>query len=234
MLDTFSKDIVYTKMLPPYTQTLFVELVRFSPGQPELSNSSTPTPRSAPMPMMPRTAEPGPSTHHRHSHIHSTPIPLPTPPTPVYELARQPSTNGHHVPPPPPWSTQWHSLTSSPLPPRGQPQEQSRPQSPHLNKKRKYVDDSPQDNPEPRSPKQRRLPQTPVLPSASAGARVMQQALSPSLAMIVSPVDTEPSPRRATSIPPSYARPSSSSSLKSMNGEGSSVKSVKLFVGNHK
>ncbi|OAX43353.1 hypothetical protein K503DRAFT_765912 [Rhizopogon vinicolor AM-OR11-026] len=224
MLDTFSKDIVYTKMLPPYTQTLFVELIRFSPGQPELSNGNTPTPRSAPMPVMPRIAEPGPSTHHRHSHIHSIPIPLPTPPTPVYELARQPSANGHHVPPPPPWSTQWHSLTPSPLPPRGQVQEQSRPQSPHLNKKRKYVDDSPQDNSEPRSPKQRRLPQTPVLPSASVGARTMQQALSPSLAMIVSPVDTEPSPRRAPSIPPTYARPPSSSS----------VKSVKLFAGNHK
>ena len=233
MLDTFSKDIVYTKMLPPYTQTLFVELIRFSPGQPELSNGNTPIPRSAPTPVIPRSAEPGPSTHHRHSHIHSTPIPLPTPPTPVYELARQPSANGHHVPPPPPWSTQWHTLTP-PLPSRGQTQEQSRPQSPHLNKKRKYADDSLQDNSEPRSPKQRRLPQTPVLPSASAGARTMQQALSPSLAMIVSPVDTEPSPRRAPSNPPSYARPSSSSSLKSMNGECSSVKSVKLFVGNHK
>ncbi|KAG1752367.1 PLU-1-like protein-domain-containing protein [Suillus paluster] len=213
MLDTFSKDVVYTKMLPPYTQTLFVELIRFSPGQPDLINGNVPS-RSAPALAMPHSTEPGPSTHHRHSHIHSAPIPLPTPPTPVYELARQPSTNGHHVPPPPPW--------------------QSRSQSPHSNKKRKYADDSPQDNPEPRSPKQRRLPQTPVLPSTSVGARTMQQALSPSLAMIVSPVDTEPSPRRAPSIPPPYARPPSSLSLNSINGECSSVKSVKLLVGTHK
>ncbi|KAG1805191.1 PLU-1-like protein-domain-containing protein [Suillus subaureus] len=214
MLDTFSKEVVYMKMLPPYTQTLFVELIRFSPGQPDLNNGNAPASRSVPAHTMSHIAEPGPSTHHRHSHIHSAPMPLPTPPTPVYELVRQPSANGHHVPPPPPW--------------------QSRPQSPHLNKKRKYADDTPQDNPEPRSPKQRRLPQTPVLPPANAAARTIQQALSPSLAMIVSPVDTEPSPRRPPSIPPPYARPPSSPSLNTMNGECSSVKSVKLLVGNHK
>lgn len=35
MLDTFSKDIVYLRLPPPYTQTLFVELIRFIPGQPD-------------------------------------------------------------------------------------------------------------------------------------------------------------------------------------------------------
>lgn len=56
MLDTFSKDIIYMKLHLPYTQTLFVELMRFTPGQPESapvngssSGATTPHP-SAPMP----------------------------------------------------------------------------------------------------------------------------------------------------------------------------------------
>ena len=37
MLDTFSKDIIYKELPPPspYNQTLFIELIRFSPGQPD-------------------------------------------------------------------------------------------------------------------------------------------------------------------------------------------------------
>lgn len=46
MLDTFSREIVYVKMLPPYTQTLFVELIRFIPGQPDNVPSRGLTPRS--------------------------------------------------------------------------------------------------------------------------------------------------------------------------------------------
>lgn len=231
MLDSFSKDIVYTKMLPPYTQTLFVELIRFTPGQPEGANGA-PHQRGLPAPSMPRSADPGPSSsHHRHhAHPHHSPLPLPTPPTPVYELARPPS-NGHHVPPPPPWSSQWHNITPTPAGPRRrseapeQPHPAPLPISPHGGgKKRKFVDDSPTPPDVPhghsgpgsgsgsvsgsRSPKQaRRHPQTPVLPPASVPTRAMQQTLSPSLAMIVSPVDTEPSPRPSSSVPYGSAPP---------------------------
>lgn len=256
MLDSFSKDVVYTKMLPPYTQTLFVELIRFTPGQPESANGA-PSQRGLPMPSMPRTAEPGPSSsHHRHSHSHHAPLPLPTPPTPVYELARQPSSNGHHVPPPPPWSNQWHSITPTPgAPRRSEAPEQSQPPplpvSPHGGKKRKFVDDSPtppdiphsHSGPGPgstsgsRSPKQpRRHPQTPVQPPATVPARAMQQTLSPSLAMIVSPIDAEPSPRPSSSVPygsappppPPLQHPSSASA--SSHSNTPPLRSIKLVL----
>ncbi|KAH7887375.1 PLU-1-like protein-domain-containing protein [Phlebopus sp. FC_14] len=231
MLDSCSKDVVYTKMLPPYTQTLFVELIRFSPGQPESLNGAPPS-RGATTPSMPRSAEPGPSLHHRHSH--HTPLPLPTPPTPVYELVRQPSSNGHHVPPPPPWSSQWRSITPAPasIPTRRSeaPPEPPHSVSPHSGKKRKFVDESP--GPEvpsgSRSPKQRRLPQTPVPLPAPPPARAMQ-TLSPSLAMIVSPVDTEPSPR-AASLTPFPGTSSSSSHVKSRPSDTPPVRSVKLVM----
>ncbi|KIJ69805.1 hypothetical protein HYDPIDRAFT_164076 [Hydnomerulius pinastri MD-312] len=233
MLDSFSKDVVYTKMLPPYTQTLFVELIRFTPGQPESLNG-LPPPRGTSTPSMPRSVDPGPSTNHRHSHSHHAPLPLPTPPTPVYELSRQPSSNEHHVPPPPPWSAQWHSNTPAPPHPRrSEAPEYPHSMSPHGGKKRKFVDESPAPElPGSRSPKQRRLPQTPVPLPASVPARAMQQTLSPSLAMIVSPVDTEPSPRPASSVP--FGGPSSSSHPKPRPSDTPPVRSVKLVMPKNK
>lgn len=234
MIESSSKEVVYTKLLPPYTQTLFVELIRFSTSSSDVANGTFPPP-SAPTPphFHPRPVELGQSSSRRHSH------PLPTPPTPVHELVKPPSTNGHQVPPPPPWSTQWHTITSNPpparrsevpehTPPQPPQSSQSLSASPHSGKKRKFAtDESPP--PEPtgsRSPKQpRRLPQTPVLPSASVPARAMQQTLSPSLAMIVSPVDTEPSPRPSSSIPflastpliPKSSRPSDTPPTRNVN-----------------
>ncbi|KAH7922065.1 hypothetical protein BV22DRAFT_1197718 [Leucogyrophana mollusca] len=243
MLDNFSKDVVYVKMLPPFTQTLFVELIRFVPGQPEINDSVNGSTQSrasgsGTTPSMPRAAiDPGPSsTHghhhshrppHSHSHPHPPPISLPTPPTPVYEPPRP--SNGHQVPPPPPWSTQWHNLTSTstaaststPTPHHAHTPSES---SPYSGKKRKFVDEpAPVHEPVPsgsRSPKQRRMPQTPVPPPA-APARAMQQTLSPSLAMIVSPVDTEPSPRLGASS-------------SSRAGDTPPVRSVKLVVSQNK
>ncbi|KIK96126.1 hypothetical protein PAXRUDRAFT_826282 [Paxillus rubicundulus Ve08.2h10] len=236
MLASFSKDVVYTKMLPPYTQTLFVELIRFTPGQPDQTMNGVQPQRGLAAPSMPRSADPGPSSGLRHSHSHSqhTPLPLPTPPTPVYELARQPSSNEHHVPPPPPWSTQWHNITQTPAPHRTEaPEHPAHPISPHGGKKRKFVDESPA--PEligSRSPKQqRRLPQTPVPHPAPVPARAMQQTLSPSLAMIVSPVDTVPSPRPASSVP--FGAPSLSSHSKP-NTPPVPVRSVKLVMPKNK
>lgn len=235
MLEDSSKEVIYTKMLPPYTHTLFVELIRFSTSSSDGVNGSFPPPSTpAPLSFHSRPVESGQSGSRRHSH---TPLPLPTPPTPVFELIKPP-TNGHHVPPPPPWTTQWHTITSNPAPTRrsevpehSPPQPQQPPQplsaSPHSGKKRKFADESPP--PEPtgsRSPKQaRRPPQTPVLPPASVPARAMQQTLSPSLAMIVSPVDTEPSPRPSSSIPfltsttliPKSSRPSDTPPMRPTN-----------------
>ncbi|KAI6094132.1 hypothetical protein EV401DRAFT_2084698 [Pisolithus croceorrhizus] len=237
MLETSSKDIIYKTLPRPYTQTLIVELIRYTSytsGSSEVVNCPPP-PHSVLTPPLARPPESGPSASHRLSH---TPLPLPTPPTPVYELARQPSTNGHHVPPPPPWSTQWHNITSNPTPTRrSEVPEYSLPPppplslSPHSGKKRKFADESPP--PEARgsrSPKQtRRLPQTPILPPASVPARAMQQTLSPSLAMIVSPVDTEPSPRPASSVP--YSGPASSSQRPSNTPP---VKPIKLVMPKNK
>ncbi|KIK29056.1 hypothetical protein PISMIDRAFT_516418 [Pisolithus microcarpus 441] len=233
MLETCSKDVIYKTLPPPYTQTLIVELIRYTSGSSEVVNCP-PAPHSVLTPPLPRPPESGPSASHRLSH---TPLPLPTPPTPVYELSRQPSANGHHVPPPPPWSTQWHNITSNPTPTRrSEVPEYSLPPpplslSPHSGKKRKFADESPP--PEARgsrSPKQtRRLPQTPILPPASVPARAMQQTLSPSLAMIVSPVDTEPSPRPASSVP--YSGPTSSSQRPSNTPP---VKPIKLVMPKNK
>ena len=47
MLDTFSKDIIYMRLPPPYTQTLFVDLIRFTPGQPD-NIAANGAPMSAP------------------------------------------------------------------------------------------------------------------------------------------------------------------------------------------
>ncbi|KAI6152394.1 hypothetical protein BKA82DRAFT_4457467 [Pisolithus tinctorius] len=232
--ETSSKDIIYMTLPRPYTQTLIVELIRYTSGSSEVINCAPPQ-HSVSAPPLPRPPESGPSASHRHSH---TPLPLPTPPTPVYELARQPSTNGHHVPPPPPWCTQWHNITSNPTPTRRSevPEYPLPPPplslSPHSGKKRKFADESPP--PEvrgSRSPKQaRRLPQTPVLPPASVPARAMQQTLSPSLAMIVSPVDTEPSPRPASSVP--FATGPSSSSQRPSNTPP--AKPMKLVIPKNK
>jgi histone demethylase JARID1 len=57
MLDTFSKDMIYTKLPPPVTKTLFIELVRFTPGQPDFSMPS--------LPLMSRQSIPPSSTSYR-------------------------------------------------------------------------------------------------------------------------------------------------------------------------
>ncbi|KAH9855011.1 PLU-1-like protein-domain-containing protein [Lenzites betulinus] len=106
MLDTFSKDIVYMRLPPPYTQTLFVELIRFTPGQPDnvaangsVAGPSMPSrngggPPGHPPPMILAN---GSSAHpramhnphpHPHSHQHSHP-PHPHP---------HPHPHAHHGP----------------------------------------------------------------------------------------------------------------------------------------
>lgn len=131
MLDTFSKDIIYMKMPPPYTQTLFVELMRFTPGQPDSmtggngigssrsmasSSSIGLPPYGMPLPH-PRAGLPPPPSHH-----HAPPI-APRPPSPMmpYDQGRPRSRGGSvHVPPPPPWSSRssrWSNAAATAPPP---------------------------------------------------------------------------------------------------------------------
>jgi [histone H3]-trimethyl-L-lysine4 demethylase len=161
MLDTFSKDVIYMKLPPPYTQTLFVELVRFTPGQPDsvagtgtsngiaVPNRNAPTPVSGSHPpyqngssphLPPRSglsAAPTPGSSHR-----------PASPSTPYE--RTGSGGPHQIPPPPPWSSRstgsrWSNAAASAPPPssRGHPPEASSPaDSPPLaTRKRKHPDD---------------------------------------------------------------------------------------------
>ncbi|TBU33002.1 PLU-1-like protein-domain-containing protein [Dichomitus squalens] len=177
MLDTFSKDIIYMRLPPPYTQTLFVDLLRFTPGQPDnvAANGppiSAPSTRSLPgssngpsIPVTngssahPRSMHP-PHSHHHHHHHHHHAISAPPPPAPPYENGRPSSSS--HVPPPPPWAatSRWSSAAAAAAPPGPSraippPTEQLRSpitgmQTPPLApRKRKYPDDIPQHGPPP-------------------------------------------------------------------------------------
>jgi histone demethylase JARID1 len=42
MLDTFSKDMIYVELPAPLVKTLFIDFVKFVPGQPDYASSSTP------------------------------------------------------------------------------------------------------------------------------------------------------------------------------------------------
>ncbi|KAI9000697.1 PLU-1-like protein-domain-containing protein [Trametes punicea] len=143
MLDTFSKDIIYMRLPPPYTQTLFVDLIRFTPGQPDnvaANGSGAPPPPSrngagpanapAPLPLAngssphPRSMHPQPHPHphsHHHHHHHPHPHPHgagPAPPPPVpYDMAHGPLPSGQI--PPPPWAatSRWSSAAAAAAPP---------------------------------------------------------------------------------------------------------------------
>lgn len=206
MLETFSKDMIYMRLPPPYTQTLFIELIRFVPGVPEnvgprkLSPSSTPrAPEHAVRPHSSHTNVPHPHSSHR-----------PAPPV-VIENGRGPSSTGASNPPPPPWTNQlWSNAGATAPPPLARPPDHLRsphpsshitPQAtPQPSRKRKYPDEMPPPDervppvpysPAPRSPKRRQASHTPQ------PAPRTSQGLSPSLAMMLSPnpVDVRTPPR---------------------------------------
>ncbi|KAI0701172.1 PLU-1-like protein-domain-containing protein [Cytidiella melzeri] len=157
MLDTFSKDIIYMKMPPPYTQTLFVELIRFTPGQPDSMNSGITSGSGARHMASSSSANHTTPASHRlpHHQYHGQPI-APRPPSPVlpYEPNRPPITNGQpHVPPPPPWSnrsagsSRWSNAAATAPPPTARSHAHDGPSptsSPTLqSRKRKYLDENP-------------------------------------------------------------------------------------------
>ncbi|GLB34119.1 putative BRIGHT, ARID (A/T-rich interaction domain) domain contatining protein [Lyophyllum shimeji] len=208
MLETFSKDVIYKKMAPPYAQTLFVELVRFVPGQPQSGNTATSTPRSSSSHhQSPRSLPPHPVPPHHDHYPHQRSPPMPSDP-----YTGSPAMQ--HVPPPPPWS-RWGAMATPARPPSIQrrPSESSQstpPLSALTARKRKHPEDLP--SPEEMSrvnsssstgppPKRRPMPSAPLSPPLAPMRPV--QTLSPSLAMIVSPVNqTVMTSPRSPYIPP--------------------------------
>lgn len=208
MLDSFSKDILYCKMDPPYTKTLFVDLVKFTPGQPDHQGGAPLPPVSRqtvlPPPVVRPPMPPAPPPSHRPSH----PAAL-TPHTNGMDHNKMVPAAGRHVPPPPPWAQGWapprslvtstshasgSSLHSAPHAPRVMPPAmESLPPSPGPSRKRKSPSDIPMPE-ESLSSKRRSAPQTPVLHHDHP----MQQG-SPSLAKVLSPaMNGRPSPRVVT------------------------------------
>ncbi|KAI0775906.1 PLU-1-like protein-domain-containing protein [Trametes elegans] len=153
MLDTFSKDIIYMRLPPPYTQTLFVDLIRFTPGQPDnvASNGALPPPLARnlpppgngppPMPLAngssahPRAMHPHPHPHaHAHTHHAHGPSHGPVPPPPSgspYDMARVAGPSSQ-FPPPPPWAatSRWSSAAAAAAPPGARPMPPMQPMQP--------------------------------------------------------------------------------------------------------
>lgn len=110
MLSSSSKTIIYKKLPAPQTQTLFVELVKYTPGEtspPESSSSSRPH-----------------SVIDDRTSRHSVPL------SPHHHQSQSPEQN-RHVPPPPPWSSRWSNAATAASPPTGAPPT-SAPASPPL------------------------------------------------------------------------------------------------------
>ncbi|KAF9006679.1 jumonji superfamily protein [Cyathus striatus] len=207
MLKTFSKDIIYKKMPPPYTQTLFVELVSFQPGTPDDGSYSAQRGSSGYY-----NATGTPISHTSSSHQHQVALPVPASSGP-YATSNLAASNPH-VPPPPPWS-RWGAVTTPAQPPSTQRRQHidrssGTPQPSSSSRKRKLVEDAPM---QPQST-EASPPSASVAPSAKRRAvpslsapmsppnrsvHTPVQTLSPSLAMIVSPTNTnvQTSPRSA-------------------------------------
>jgi len=110
MLSSSSKAVIYKKLPRPYTQTLFVELVKYTPGDTSPQESA---PSTRPLSVVDdRTS--------RHS----------IPPSPHHHQSQSPEQN-RYVPPPPPWSSRWSNAATAASPPTGAPST-SAPASPPL------------------------------------------------------------------------------------------------------
>ena len=204
-------------MLPPYTQTLFVELMRFTPGQPDGLYSNGHGNRHSGTPTMGRQAvAAAPSPHSRHIHP-----PIQASPINNFVSDRPLNLASQHVPPPPPWS-RWSTMT---VPPTAPPQGHI--PTPPSSRKRKFVDATPAGvaAAAESSTSKRPRPQTP----SNASPHPSQMVSSPSLAKVLAPSDSQRSPRPApsTSIP---ANQTSSSAKSTPSRTTTPVRSVKLVV----
>ena len=144
MLDTFSKDIHYIKLPRPYTQTLFVELMKFTPGQPEGVHpnggpSGSATPRVPPIGPTPSARSPAINGMLSLMQHRPGPPPMLPPPrgpssashgpsSPATPFEQRPplsaSAAGPHHVPPPPWSnggSRWSNAAVTAPPPTAKP-----------------------------------------------------------------------------------------------------------------
>jgi len=167
------------KLPPPYTQTLFVELIRFTPGVPENSGGRRSPPQGQPVDeflprglpstngsssQAPHPRAPHPPVSHASHHSHrSAPIPPPNPYENGKPIGIADPSSSRHVPPPPPWSNQIWSNAGATAPPPGA-RTHPDPRSPHATsphvantppqssaaRKRKYPDEVPPYTPDER------------------------------------------------------------------------------------
>ena len=110
MLSSSSKSVIYKKLPRPYTQTLFVELVKYTPGDTSPQEPSTSS--------RPHSGADDRATRHS------------IPPSPHHHQSQSPDQN-RYVPPPPPWSSRWTNAATAASPPTGAPST-SAPASPPL------------------------------------------------------------------------------------------------------
>ncbi|KAH9912394.1 PLU-1-like protein-domain-containing protein, partial [Fomitopsis serialis] len=164
MLQNFSKEIIYMKLPPPYTQTLFVELIRSAPIPP-------PNPYENGKPI--GIADPSSSRH--------------VPPPPPW--SNQIWSNAGATAPPP--GARPHPDPRSPH--ATSPHVANTPPQSSAVRKRKYPDEVPPHTPDERlgrsfspGPPKRRQPSDTPQPASTSTPR-SNQGLSPSLAMMLSP-----------------------------------------------
>ncbi|KAJ7129277.1 PLU-1-like protein-domain-containing protein [Mycena epipterygia] len=205
MMDKGTKELIYKTLGPPFTKTLFIEIVKVSTAESSSSSSSSSRPTTAPKPE--RSSHVFRPQPYRHPHARSGPVDVHMAPAPESTRAQSISSSSSSSviapPPPPPWS-RW-----------GGPQEGS-PAS--ASKKRKLEELHAFPDPVPIYPKRRAPPEptsperngngngngngyfTPPPPEPnrqSSSTQESPQRLSPSLAKIVipaSPLHNSPVP----------------------------------------
>ncbi|KAJ3826753.1 jumonji superfamily protein [Lentinula raphanica] len=218
MMDTYSKTIIYKTMGPPETRTLFVDLLSFTPGQPDTHTGGAAPP---PPPSSSRTPSMDGIGHHP---APTTYAPVAAPP-PIPPSVLNPAVQNV---PPPPWS-RWSTVATPSRPPSISSRQRhelppviplQEPQQQQDSRKRKHPEDFPHEGllppmsslTEPVAKRRIVLPpvhhQTPLPPIQSHPPRAPQmpqtrtpvlpntmpqnQSLSPSLARLMSPVDQSP------------------------------------------
>ncbi|KAF5332034.1 hypothetical protein D9758_014588 [Tetrapyrgos nigripes] len=202
MLEQGSQEVIYVNLPSPYQHTLFVELVKYSPGQPEHGPQYSPYTQRSPPPIM-----------------YQAPVP------PAAPMIPSPPSNSQV--PPPPWS-RWAPMTTPSQPPSTQRRQTV---EAHSSRKRKHEDNEDNyppmaSLPIDQSSKRRAVLPAPVPPPESAPSTPLPppvqtqtptQTLSPSLAKLMSPVD-QVSPRPIYNAPP-HPHPHPHSSARSNGHE---------------
>ncbi|KAJ7098774.1 jumonji superfamily protein [Mycena belliarum] len=192
MMDKGTKELIYKSMGPPFTKTLFVEIVKVSTSESSSSSSNRP----GPTPDRPSRSVFRPQPY-RHPHTRSGPIDAQMGSAPQRVPSASSSTSSSAVapPPPPPWS-------------RWGPEEGSQGSPPSAtSKKRKLEELHTFQEPVPIYPKRR----APAEPASSAplppepnrqnsSSQASPQRLSPSLAKIVIPTSPQTYPRSSDSF----------------------------------